>query len=521
MTAITARLQRLRPWAAPARWIALIVALTIAASTAIAAEPSYFRAQTDATPEATPTPEELQQRLDQAIFDGVDQLELTLEEYNDSGIEGAATFYAVGEAETIVAIAIEGGGESHPAFILEGTCGNTEPEPVARLVPVDETGRSLSLVDMSLGDLIDGGDYTVDLRLAPNELGTLIACANIEGTTVPATPAPGATPPATAVETATVAPTGEGGIVETPTATETGTATETPTVTETATATETPTVTETATATETAVATETATETATAAATETATAIATTEDGTGGAQAAPGAVASLPLTDYSDLGVTGTVSLLALDDGTTRVTISLEGDAVTGGHIAHLHPGTCNNLQDAGTIYLATVGPDGVSETTVELSLSELLNNGWSVNVHLSEAEYDTWLVCGYLGDATGGMTGVPGVTPVVGGKGTTVAGGGDGTSGTSGKGQPVSAAGGATTADGTTGVSGKGGAVQTTTLAQGVGVGSTLIWPESPAQAIAWSLGTFALLLMAAGLLLRRGARDHRQPARWQRLGL
>jgi hypothetical protein len=482
----------------------LAIAFLLAASSAIIASANEAAAQdTTATAAATPTQEELQQRRDEAIAGGADQLELTFEEYNDSGIEGTATFYALDD-QTLVAIAIEGGGESHPAFILEGTCGNTEPLPFERLGVVDETGEHLSLIDRPLTDLIDGGDYTIDLRLSPNELGTLIACANIEGQTTPATPAPGATQAPTtataaATETPTVAPTGEGGVTETPAATATTAPPETPTATETPTVaptgeggvTETP----------------TATATATTPATATATAAGgkgTTLDGTGGAHAAPGAVASLPLTDYSGLGVTGTVTLNAVDDDSTMVTITLEGDAVTGGHIAHLHPGTCEALEDEGTIYLAEVGANGVSETTVGLSLDALLTDGWSVNVHLSEAEWDTWLVCGYLGSATGGMTGVADVTPIAGGKGTTVQTGSTGTGG-----------------DGTSGVSGKGDPVDPSTLTQGVGVGSTLAWPSSPAQAIAWSLAAFAAVLAVTGIAIRRGERAHRQPTRWQRLGL
>ncbi|HYH11723.1 MAG TPA: hypothetical protein VD789_05140, partial [Thermomicrobiales bacterium] len=326
-----------------------------------------------------------------------------------------------------------------------------------------------------------------------DELGTLIACANIEGSVAPATPEPNATP----AETPGPTPTGAGGITETPTPTQSP-ATETVAPTEPSA--QTPT--------------ETATATSTEAPTEVTTPTATTppedigdegaQDGTGGADAAPESVASLPLADYSGLGVTGTVSLIALDEETTKVTITLEGDIVTGGHIAHLHPGTCDALQDAGTIYLATVATDGVSETTVGRSLSSLINDGWSVNVHLSEDAWDTWLVCGYLGDATGGMTGVADITPIAGGTTTTPT--------------PASVV---TTADGTSGVSTKGDPVTTTTLTQSVGVGSTLLWPDSPVQAVIWSLAIFALVLATAGLVLRRGARNNGQPTRWHRLGL
>ena len=533
MTAVTATSQSTRKRPATLRFVVSFLAFAFAVSTAIIAGSAHFAAQdSPATPgaEATPTQQDLQERRDQAIADGVAQLEVEFEEYNDSGVEGTATFYDLGD-ETLIAISIEGGGEAHPAHIHEGTCGNAEPQPFVPLTTVDETGESLSLIDTSLSELIDGGDYTIDLHLSPNELGTLIVCANIEGTTTPATPDPDATPaptstpvPDTATETPPVTATGEGGISETPTATQ-APATETPTdaPTEVLVPAETPTEAPADTPVPTVAPTEAPDTTPVATEDVSTPEVPADEDGTGGPQAAPGSVASLPLADYSGLGVHGTVSLIAIDEKTSRVTIRLKGDNVTGGHIAHLHPGTCEDPQDEGTIYLESVDSNGVSETTVGLSITELLNNDWIVNVHLSEADWDTWLVCGYLGDATGGMTGVQDITPVpTTPTPSTIVSKADGTSGvgTSGKGEPVSSAGGTANGDGTTGVSGKG-ERSTTTLAQNVGVGSAIPWPESPAEAITWSLGVFAIVLAAAGIMLRRGERNYRQPTRWHRLGL
>jgi hypothetical protein len=485
-----------RPRSGPAARRVLFLLITVFATATALLAGSFDAAAQEAT--ATPTQQDLQQLRDEAIANGDQQLELTFEEYNDSGVEGTATFYDLGDDRTLVAIAITGGGEAHPAHIHEGTCGNSEPEPFKTLTTVDDSGESLSLVDVPLTDLIDGGDYTIDLHLSPDELGTLIACANIEGTTSPAAPTT-----ATPTEPATAEPTGEGGQGQTPTATQT------PGVTTTATAapTQTPATTTTAAPTQTPTA-----ETGQGGQATTPTATATEAaqggkgdavDGTGGAQAAPGAVASLPLGDYSGIGVTGTVSLVAVDASTTKVTIQLDGSAVTGGHIAHLHRGTCDTLQNEGTIYLATVGADGVSSTTVNIPLDDLLNDGWSVNVHLSETDWDVWMVCGYLGNATGGMTGSTSVTPAPGG----------------GKGVPVTPANVVTAADGTSGVGGKGVPVAPSTITQGVGIGSTLPWPDSPAKTVAWSLGLFALLLGGTGLVLRRT--HHRQPARWHRIGL
>lgn len=100
-------------------------------------------------------------------------------ELNDSGVTGTATLYAAAE-RTIVEIDLDGTGEDHPAHIHAGTCDDIEPEPEYNLENVGEAGTSTSEVDVPLDDLIDG-DYVIDLHLAPNQLGSLIVCGEIEG----------------------------------------------------------------------------------------------------------------------------------------------------------------------------------------------------------------------------------------------------------------------------------------------------------------------------------------------------
>ncbi len=141
---------------------------------------------------ATPSQEDLQDVRDQAIEDQVDQLELEFEEFNDSGVEGTVTLYDLDEF-TLLAILIENGGDVHPGHIHEGTCDDLNPQPFAPLNNVMNEEVSLSLVDTPLAELLED-DYSVDLHLSPNELGTLIVCADIEGTPTPATPVPAATP---------------------------------------------------------------------------------------------------------------------------------------------------------------------------------------------------------------------------------------------------------------------------------------------------------------------------------------
>ncbi len=159
------------------------------------------------------------------------RLELDFTELNDSGISGTATLYELG-AQTLVELDLDGTGENHPAHIHEGTCETIEPVSAYDLNNVGPEGTSSTLVDVSLGDLLNG-DYLIDLHLAPDQLGLLIACADIDGTPVNAdgTPVavggdttPEATAQATEASTATTEPdtTATATVEVTPEATGTG-----------------------------------------------------------------------------------------------------------------------------------------------------------------------------------------------------------------------------------------------------------------------------------------------------------
>ncbi|HEV2073710.1 MAG TPA: hypothetical protein VGR29_08730, partial [Thermomicrobiales bacterium] len=165
---------------------------------------------------------------------------------------GTVTLYDAGD-RTIVEFAVEGAGEEHPTHIHEGACGDLEPEPAFLLDNINEDGESTTVVDISLGDLL-AEDYAIDMHLASNQLGTLIACVDIDGEPeLPAGATPSASPEASPAATPEATPSdGTGGIIagQAPTPTEdatdgTGGATETQPVTQIPAATEVPVKTET------------------------------------------------------------------------------------------------------------------------------------------------------------------------------------------------------------------------------------------------------------------------------------
>ncbi len=384
--------------------VALIIALGVFG---LSSASSAAQAAT-ATPGASPTA---------MVIPAPDAPRLVLEfqELNDSGVSGTATLYDAG-TQTIVVLDLEDTGENHPAHIHAGTCDNLQPEPEYPLQNVGRNGQSTSIVNAALNDLIDG-DFAIDLHLAPNELGTLIVCADIEGEPeVPtATGTPAATPAGTPAAPPTPAtetpdPTAEATEVPTEEAPETaepadatqpanGIGGTEPTARPTEEATE---VAETPEATEPAVE-PTPNEVPTEEATEPA-------DGTGGAVNDAEGSASVALATTGDLDVTGTAVLTRLDDDRTRISVVLSGDAVTEGNIVHLHDGTCDAPGDM-TLDLEPINEDGISETDVDIPFDELLTDDYFINVHQSEAAYETWLVCGELTEATVGMV-VPEVAP-------------------------------------------------------------------------------------------------------------
>jgi hypothetical protein len=114
------------------------------------------------------------------------------------------------------------------------------------------------------------------------------------------------------------------------------------------------------------------------------------------------------------LGVIGSGGVLAQDDPTETP----EGTVIT--HPAHVHMGTCAELDPNPAYPLNNVGPrtddDGnppdpdeimgslssnpveVSETEIEVNLDDILMEAHAINVHLSDQEVTTYIACGDLG---------------------------------------------------------------------------------------------------------------------------
>lgn len=107
-------------------------------------------------------------------------------------------------------------------------------------------------------------------------------------------------------------------------------------------------------------------------------------------------------------GQSGTATLTMQGD-MLMVMVNISGGSSTP-QPAHIHRGTCANL-DPKPAYPLTSVVNGMSETSVAVSLTELVNGEYAINVHKSGPEAAVYVSCGDIpnmftqGGAAGGGT--------------------------------------------------------------------------------------------------------------------
>jgi hypothetical protein len=125
------------------------------------------------------------------------------------------------------------------------------------------------------------------------------------------------------------------------------------------------------------------------------------DEATSGDDEAAETTVTIDLSELNDSGVSGTATLTDNGDGTTTVEIEVSG--ATGDHPAHIHEGTCDDLDPNPVYPLTNVDADGLSSTDVEVSLEDLLASPYAVNIHLSADNIATYVACGNITAAVGG----------------------------------------------------------------------------------------------------------------------
>ena len=97
----------------------------------------------------------------------------------------------------------------------------------------------------------------------------------------------------------------------------------------------------------------------------------------------------------------GEAVLTRIDDSSTHfvLTISSAGDTP---QPAHIHKGSCSELDPEPAYPLEDV-VDGESSTHVNVSLDELRDGDYAINVHKSTAALRIYVACGDIGSGSGG----------------------------------------------------------------------------------------------------------------------
>jgi hypothetical protein len=84
---------------------------------------------------------------------------------------------------------------------------------------------------------------------------------------------------------------------------------------------------------------------------------------------------------------------------------SASGESGTATLTAEGDKGSCADLDATPEYALADVN-GGTSTSTVDVKLDELRDGAFSINVHLSAAEIETYVACGNVGEGDGSGTG-------------------------------------------------------------------------------------------------------------------
>ena len=95
------------------------------------------------------------------------------------------------------------------------------------------------------------------------------------------------------------------------------------------------------------------------------------------------------LNEFESSGQTGTATLTAAGEQ-TQVSIQIDDEPLSDSQPAHIHEGTCDDLNPAPAIGLPNVA-DGTSETTVDASLDTLTGGTYAINLHMSDEDLETY----------------------------------------------------------------------------------------------------------------------------------
>lgn len=111
--------------------------------------------------------------------------------------------------------------------------------------------------------------------------------------------------------------------------------------------------------------------------------------------------ASVKISAQNGSGESGTAELTNAGDK-TKVVVTLDGEPASASQPAHIHKGSCANLDPTPAYALPNV-VNGRSEATVDEPLDDLKEESYAINVHKSASDLKTYVACGDIGKGGGG----------------------------------------------------------------------------------------------------------------------
>jgi len=109
--------------------------------------------------------------------------------------------------------------------------------------------------------------------------------------------------------------------------------------------------------------------------------------------------------ELNDSGVSGSATLFEAGDQTI---VELELEDTGENHPAHIHLGTCDDIEPEAAFNLDNVTEEGASTTLVDVSLSELLDGDYLIDLHLSPNELGILIVCAEIEGQPANAEGTP-----------------------------------------------------------------------------------------------------------------
>ena len=108
--------------------------------------------------------------------------------------------------------------------------------------------------------------------------------------------------------------------------------------------------------------------------------------------AAQGQSATLSLASQNNSGIIGPATVTDLGAGKMRIAVQATG-AGAGPQPAHIHEGTCANLNPAPKLTLASIA-NGTSMTEVDGSIQQLTSSPHAIHLHKSPDELPIYVAC-------------------------------------------------------------------------------------------------------------------------------